>query len=421
MTIGNEIKRLREEKNISQEYMAGEMFSRSYISQIERGIVLPSCKAIQHIASVLNVVPLSLVDNQTIDKIISKDQVFDMFLQARTAYYNNEYEKCIQILPTIICAENMLDKCDLINAQVWYVDAYLKKNQIEKALELSDLFLEKTESYSRSELAIALKLIFIKGVIKYDKGYYHDSLSCFKLIESLIKDRHLDVDKTLVLDNLSHIQMLYESLGYDSKVDEYNQMIIELSKKYNLISKGTLRSINRYYRDNSSDPVDQRVAYYEFLMEVASLIGDTYRISVLKSSIVELFLNENYLDGLPFRLEDSKRYIDALDDSALKGYSYAFHNLFKGRYLVKLGEYDKALETYTKAQSFISDNKSSSSIKLEIDSLYNYAELYYHKGELESANMYLHMTEVVSKENETTVRNKRINQLKEAITKKQSS
>ena len=418
MTIGNEIKKIRISKGISQKSLAGNAFSRSYISQVERDAIIPSSKAIFHNANIFNISPYKLVDSKTIGRIMSEDEIFNMFLSARTSYLEEDYKNCIKVLPLVIMAKDMLDVTDLISAKVWLADSFYQIGESEKALGLCEVFLDDNSSYTRTELAIALKLIHIKGIINYDEGNYQESLSSFLTIEQTTADRQLDVDKDLLIDNLSRIQMLYESLGYDDKVDEYMNRVIELSKKFNMISKGTLRSINRYYRDNSTDSVEEMVDFYESLMETARFIGDTYRVSVLYSSIVELYLKHDYLSKLEESLHKEKMSILEIENTASRGYSLAFYHLFAGRYYVKLKEFDKALDCYTKAQELISDSKCSKSIKLEIDSLYNYAELYYEKGELESAKLYILMAENASKEISTTVRNKKIDQLKSLILSK---
>lgn len=414
MTIGKEIFKLRVSKGISQEKLAGGEFSRSYISQIERGLTLPSSKAIKHIANELCVPTLSLLDSQTIDRIYSKEDINKFFLSARESFLIKDYDTCIKVLPLIIHNETLLDRLDLICGRVWLVESHFKSQNYQLAIDLCDQFFDEA-TYSRTELAKALKLLHIKGIINYDRGKYHESLSTFQEIEEIIERRCVDLNPMLILDNLSRIQMLYESLGHNDKVEDYNTRIIDLSKKYNLISKGTLRSINRYYRDNSTDSVEDMVDFYESLIETARFIGDKYRVSILHSSIVELYLKHDCLDKLEESLKKEKSAIQEIEDPAYRGYNMAFHHLFKGRYHVKRKMFDKALACYTTAQEFIGDKKYSISIKLEIDSLYNYAELYYEIGQFETAQMYLHMAEAVSLENHTTVRDNQINQLKEQI------
>jgi transcriptional regulator with XRE-family HTH domain len=418
MSIGKEIKRIRIKMGISQKTLAGDVFNRSYISQIECGTIYPSAKAIICIAKKLNIPPISFIDSNTIGKIMTKDEVFDLFISARSAYLKEDYKKCISVLPLVVIAEKLLSLTDLISAQVWLVDSHYMLNENEKALELIDNYSHYESEYTRAELAISIGLNHIKGIIKYDTGDYFESLSCFLSIEETIDKYHLDVEKTLLLDILSRIQMIYESLGDDEKVEIYYHRILKLSQQFHLISSGTLRSINRYYRDHSKDSIEEMLAYYEFLIKMARLTGDTYRISTIYSSISELYLKYDCLSELEASLDMKEKAIMDISSPAARGYSMAFHHLFKGRYYVKLKEFDKALKCYTQSQELINNSKFSKSIKLEIDSLFNYSELYYHKGEYESAKMYLKMAENISEKNHTTVRNMNIYHLKALIYEK---
>lgn len=418
MSIGQEIKRIRKEKGISQNALAGDDFNRSYISQIERGTIIPSSKAIICIAKKLNVLPIAFVDSNTINKIMNADEVFNLFIAARKAYLEEDYKKCITVLPLLIIAEKMLSDTDFISVKVWLVNAHYKLSENEKALDLIREYAYNESDYSRAELAILIQLNHIKGIIKYDSGDYSESLSCFLSVEKAIEKYHLDVDKSLLLDTLSRIQMIYESLGDNQRVEKYYHLILELSKKFNLISTGTLRAINRYYRDHSKDSIEEMVSYYHSLIDMARLMGDTYRISTLYSSISELYLKYDCLSELEDSLDMKEKANMDISSDAARGYCMAFHQLFKGRYYVKIKAFDKALKCYTKSQELINNSQFSKSIKLEIDSLFNYSELYYHKGEYESAKMYLEMAESISKKNHTTVRNMNIYHLEALIYEK---
>lgn len=419
MTIAKKIKHLRIQQGMSQEDLAGQVFSRSYISQIECGLVLPSSKAILHMADLLKIPARTLVDKDTIDKVLDKDQVFDLFLEGRKAYMDGAYEDSIKILTLVIQGVSLLDRSDLISGRVWLAQSYFELDQVDQALALAEEFLEDTLDYSRAEKAIVLSLNHLKGIILYDKGHYNDSLQAFLFLEATVRDQALDMDKALVLDCLSRIQMLYESLGHHDQVMAYKEKIMAASKRYNIIGKGTLRSLNRYYRDHSTDSIEAMVAYYHKLIHMAHTIGDTYRVSLLYSSIVELYLKHGCIDKLEESLKTSEQAMAKIKSPAIRGYNFAFHNLFTGRYYLLLKDFDKALQYYTKAQAFISDQKYSKSIKLEIDSLYHYGELYYHKGAYESAALYLNMAEAVSQKNDTTVRDPKLKALRLLINKAQ--
>lgn len=65
-SIGESIRRLRRAQGMTQSDLAGDLFSKSYISQLERGSVIPSLKAIYHLAKRLGVTPLGLLESQSV-------------------------------------------------------------------------------------------------------------------------------------------------------------------------------------------------------------------------------------------------------------------------------------------------------------------------------------------------------------------
>ncbi|HLS91040.1 MAG TPA: helix-turn-helix transcriptional regulator, partial [Limnochordia bacterium] len=54
-TIGQTIRRLRLSQGLTQQDLAGDAFSKSYISQLERGSVIPSLRALDILAERLGV------------------------------------------------------------------------------------------------------------------------------------------------------------------------------------------------------------------------------------------------------------------------------------------------------------------------------------------------------------------------------
>jgi len=415
MTIGQLIKQLRTEKKISQKELGGDKFSRSYISQIERDLLTPSEKAMHHFSNVLSISMFSLMSDMELEIIRTEEELLGQFNLAKKAYEEMDYQRCIEILPSVIETRILMNNIDLIYAKKWLVSSHIKIGELDKAVYLSTLFYSDDNSFLREELAIAIELMYLKGVAEYEIGEYHESLKSFLSVEETIVKQRLHVDVALRIDNLSMTQMVYESLGEDEKVREYYELVLKLSKKYSILSKGYLRSVNRYYRDNSTDTVEEMVDYYHALIKIAESIGDNYRVNVLYSSITELYLKHNRISKISKSLDDLEKSDELETNPARYGYLKAFTELFKGRYYVKLGEYDKAQSCYTKSQECSGNTKYSKSIKLKIDSLLACAELYLHKDELESALLYIQMSEEVSKEYSSVVRNSQINYLKKLV------
>ena len=92
MNIGNNIKQIRELKNFSQEYMAGEIdVSQSTYARIENGTAVPKIDRLQRIAEVLEV---------DLSTLLSSTNIFH-FNFSKTAnqsgYINNQSNNSIDI------------------------------------------------------------------------------------------------------------------------------------------------------------------------------------------------------------------------------------------------------------------------------------------------------------------------------------
>lgn len=91
VSIGEAIRRLRLAKKLTQTELAGEAFSKSYISQLERGNVTPSLRAIEVIAARLGVTPAWLMERSQADQ-------GELLRAASVAYHLGDLDHASQLL-----------------------------------------------------------------------------------------------------------------------------------------------------------------------------------------------------------------------------------------------------------------------------------------------------------------------------------
>ncbi len=412
MRIGSKIKKLRLERNLSQSDLAGEVFSRNYISQIEREVIQPSKKAIKHIASKLNVPEYMLVDeNSNIDgEMIEK--IHNAFLSARRVYMSGDYKKCIEMMPIIIKNGTLLNSIDFLQVKVWYVDSYSQILDWDNALKYTQEFLNEDKVYSRSELKLILELKRFEGTVYYNKGMFEKALHSHLAIEEEIEDKELDIDIAFRIDNLSIIQVLYEFIGAGEEVKEYYKKVMEHSKKHKIITQGLLRSISRYYRDYADLNLEEIKVFYNSVIYTAKLVEDWVRVAIVYSCLIEICFRDNELALVDQYLKSLNETIPRLEGNYYPGFYIAYHHLYRGKYHVKLSEYDEAKIHFNKAVEFLEENKRVTTIKLKIDSLLEIASLYMKLEEYSSSLLYLDMAEAVSLEYSLYTKLKNIDDLK---------
>ena len=93
-SIGEAIRRLRLARKMTQAELAGEAFSKSYISQLERGNVTPSLRALEVIAAKLGVTPSWLLES-------SEGQIGELLRAASVAYHLGDEEHASHLLAKV--------------------------------------------------------------------------------------------------------------------------------------------------------------------------------------------------------------------------------------------------------------------------------------------------------------------------------
>jgi len=91
MNIGNNIKQIRELKNLTQEYVANEIdVSQSTYARIESGTLIPKVDRLQRIANVLEV---------DLSTLLSTTNIFNFSFNktSQSGYINNQNNSAIDI------------------------------------------------------------------------------------------------------------------------------------------------------------------------------------------------------------------------------------------------------------------------------------------------------------------------------------
>ena len=114
MTIGEKIKKLRTDKLMSQNELAGSEITRNMLSQIEHGSAMPSLSTIKYIASRLNVSAGFLLADDEDERLYLKSAVID---DIKKAYVSKHFGLCYDMCKnlewsdeeiTLILAESSL-------------------------------------------------------------------------------------------------------------------------------------------------------------------------------------------------------------------------------------------------------------------------------------------------------------------------
>lgn len=101
MNIGEKIRIIRNKMNITQHQLAGEEFTKGYISQIERGNVLPSTKALKVISDRLGK-PISYFLDDTDNYKVNQEKMEKKFILGENLFLQKKYGKALETFDEVI-------------------------------------------------------------------------------------------------------------------------------------------------------------------------------------------------------------------------------------------------------------------------------------------------------------------------------
>lgn len=214
LSIGQRIRSLRKEKKLTLAEIAGEKFTKGYISQIELGKVNPSFKLLSHIASKLEI---------SVEDLLSLDSKLEYQLAAiESEFACKRYEQVAHLCKDISQGiENPTTaKIKLVQAKAFY---YL--NRFEDCIALTRAILDLNDEWSTnyrleaySFLAISLftqeSYSYLEIIKLYDEAFEFaaaNNLSHSKLLANMY------LNKATAFQNLERFEEAIET--YNETLD----------------------------------------------------------------------------------------------------------------------------------------------------------------------------------------------------------
>jgi HTH-type transcriptional regulator, pleiotropic regulator of extracellular virulence genes len=217
-TLGNEIRKLRKNRNMTQAELSSGICNQSEISRLEKGNVFPSIDILHLIANKLKVPTFYFYEVLIHENLINKKKVTEKILNL---VQNKHYEEVYKI------AENELqkNKChpEFKQFLIWQYNVsgyYLKK--VDSATCLTELkLLLKKETYGTD----ILQDLLIKNSIANlyaEKREFKNSIKCYEsILCANIDSREYNVLKVKVFYNLCKVLYLDNQIEHSlSKVDQ---------------------------------------------------------------------------------------------------------------------------------------------------------------------------------------------------------
>ncbi|CEO16172.1 helix-turn-helix domain-containing protein [Paraclostridium sordellii] len=249
LSLGEKIKKLRKEKNLTLKELAGERITAAQISHIERDKSHTSHELLEYLASCLEVSVDYLLETKEMQ---AKKLTDNLIIQSEIYIKCKELEKAKEEINKVmsICTEYQLidnyGKCNLLLATI-----NLKQKDYNAAIinfEKSLYFFiqnDDKENIARCYINI--------GKIYMEENFHKGALSNFKFAEEIIEENKLN-DVSIKKDLYSNISFCYTQLNKDDDAIEYIEKIKNLDIIINckeeaglIVSKANkLMSVGKY-------------------------------------------------------------------------------------------------------------------------------------------------------------------------------
>ncbi|ERJ12727.1 helix-turn-helix domain-containing protein [Haloplasma contractile] len=213
--IGKRIRVLRKEKKLTLEQIAGDHFTRGYISQIELGRVKPSFTVLAHIANQLDVKIEDLIITNNEYK-----QINDLLLKLEIETTNNNYSNAISLIKNvkIKIKHPFVYKINLYEAKAYF---HLKKyneciriiKQLFAKKDVDNVSLYKLEAYA------------LYGDALFNLGLYKESIIQYDQLISYAQNNKLPYNKRLANIYLNKATAYQNLKDYDTAIFYYTELL----------------------------------------------------------------------------------------------------------------------------------------------------------------------------------------------------
>lgn len=352
-SVGKKIRFLRKEQSLTQEELAGNQFTKSYISLIERGKINPSMKALNYIAKKLNKPVSLLLDTE--DSLVDSNNLYRISYiieRGKKLVDDSEFDKALaEFKPLLDNIDNLTNYYKgLVHYYLGYI--YFKKETndesfklIKKSIELFKNALKNFEDNDpKDNLEIYIKLAECQYILNNKN----------KCLKYFIEAKDYEEECKVNLDNyfyiLRNITILYTQKGNYSVSIDYLKKIIDLSKRENIINEHVLGSyvtlstcyffLEQY--EDSLSTLEKILPVYENLLTNPKLHSGIY-FRMAKTHI-EL---GNYNIALE-NIDKSVEIAETIKEQHMKVFTLLYNRFIKAKIHFYKNNYNKALNESSK-------------------------------------------------------------------------
>ncbi|MCK9222391.1 MAG: tetratricopeptide repeat protein [Limnochordia bacterium] len=231
VTLGEKIRRMRKRLNLTQQELAGDDFTKSFISQLEKNEANPSLKSLQIIAQRLNKPISFFLEDEIAPPIREADYEVEKTLAvARGCEKKERWDQAIGLYEKALEDLSVDHFYSRGKVYLGIARCLIGQKDINGALDPAQKAIEELELAGDDSLTVQAH--YLHGVICHNLGWYDTAKTSFEVAYDLME--HADVlDAHLHLKILIGLGHTHALLGNQVEAVSYLQRAMKLSQETN--------------------------------------------------------------------------------------------------------------------------------------------------------------------------------------------
>jgi tetratricopeptide (TPR) repeat protein len=287
-TLGERVRAARREAGISQAQLAGDVLTKGFISQIESGVVRPSIRSLQHIASRLG---------RSLDYFIGDEplaatkRVTFHRLAAEAAAERQEWPAAEdQAIAGLAVATDVAERAAFLRL---LANAALNQGRREDAFDRVTEGLGLLD-VAKNPLDVA-RLIYVRGLAYSDAGQLVASTEAFETVRDIV-ERYEILDPRLRARTAVALGTAYRRLGRTTKaIASYESALATASRadELKLAAQGFMGIAVSHF---DAGDLDAAIASYERALQLFERVADTSFELHVRQSLASIHFQQGHTE-----------------------------------------------------------------------------------------------------------------------------
>lgn len=349
--IGTQIRKLRKEKKLTLQQLAGDRLTKGMLSLIENGKAQPSMESLQYIATQLDVHISLLMQDETANEAAERLQKLEEAIESYRFLPTEEAREALRI-HEVMSLKSFIESSHFTTfeeVEIFYY--YASFYTLTLSDEKERLLREVMQHYKRFHAHSHVVRCYLRIMEMYfAEKQYEEGYAILLEAEQYMNEHTFHIDVMRKIDVYYYIVVLASALGKQDVTTHYTEQVLALCKENRLYYE-----TNELYRIRFSESLttNPEQAHY-FLMKMEQFA--TFTEDATEQSFYEL-TRIAYTITVEQNYEKALDYIEHFTYSDVAVYRELFEHSVQGLaglvyYL--LGQYERALsylETYTVSES----------------------------------------------------------------------